>query len=252
MRSRAAKKTQLIARGRRGIHLDVTPQMTADAVKFSEILRRCRLGAGLKQREVASRAGVSAAMINRIERVGERPSRTLAIALAEIFPELEPLISCSKEPWRKFKPTTDPVHKDAWPNVICIHPDARERTRVRFEDSFVPEPNTGCWLWLSMNGYGKIDVIDQYGKRRGMVAHRVAWELYRGAIPPGLAIDHLCSMKSCVNPAHLEPVTYEENARRAVERGTFRGLARITDAWAHAAEGDRRRFLELLRERGDI
>lgn len=46
-------------------------------------------------------------------------------------------------------------------------------------------------------------------------AHRVAYEWLVGPIPDGLQLDHLCMVRACVNPAHLEPVTNEENQRRA-------------------------------------
>ena len=47
------------------------------------------------------------------------------------------------------------------------------------------------------------------------LAHRLAYELVIGPIPKGLQIDHLCRVKDCVNPAHLEAVTNGENRRRA-------------------------------------
>jgi len=81
----------------------------------------------------------------------------------------------------------------------------------------VPEPMSGCWLWIGAlvgKGYG---VLARGGKRGGyLYAHRVSYEIARGAIAPGLEIDHLCRTKTCVNPAHLEAVTSAENARRAV------------------------------------
>lgn len=75
----------------------------------------------------------------------------------------------------------------------------------------VPEPNTGCWLWLMGGclGYGRI--------RMGGVqigAHRISYEAFIGPIPDGLEIDHLCRVRSCVNPAHLEPVTQAVNTAR--------------------------------------
>src|SRR6185312_13718825 len=85
----------------------------------------------------------------------------------------------------------------------------------RFETKFIPEPNTGCWLWtgtLHRGGYGKM------GRGRATdgvdYAHRISWELFRGPIPEGLSIDHLCRVRCCVNPDHLEPVTTAENIRR--------------------------------------
>lgn len=70
----------------------------------------------------------------------------------------------------------------------------------------------GCWVWTAHGnnrGYGRFRV----GGRQAY-AHRVAYELRNGPIPPGLTIDHLCRNKMCVNPAHLEPVTLRENALR--------------------------------------
>jgi hypothetical protein len=69
-----------------------------------------------------------------------------------------------------------------------------------------------CWTWLGWKddkGYGRV-IFD--GRNRGV--HRVSYELLVGPIPQGLHIDHLCRNPACVNPAHLEPVTLVENARR--------------------------------------
>lgn len=66
----------------------------------------------------------------------------------------------------------------------------------------------GCWLWTgSQDGKG-------YGKTgRGRI-HRIVYEELVGPIPDGLQLDHLCRVRNCVNPAHLEPVTGRENVRR--------------------------------------
>lgn len=74
-----------------------------------------------------------------------------------------------------------------------------------------------CWLWtgaLNNSGYGTIKIN---GVTVG--AHRHSFLLAGRAIPEGLDLDHLCSVRRCVNPDHLEPVTRAENLRRAVERG---------------------------------
>ena len=71
-----------------------------------------------------------------------------------------------------------------------------------------------CWLWtppLDDSGYGKFSVS---GKKVG--AHRWAYEEINGAIPDGLQIDHLCRVRNCVRPDHLEAVTHLENVRRSV------------------------------------
>ncbi len=73
-----------------------------------------------------------------------------------------------------------------------------------------------CWIWTggcSPDGYG-IAYLGPRGKRQD-VAHRVAYREWAGPIPDGLVLDHLCSVRSCVNPAHLEPVTQKENVLRA-------------------------------------
>lgn len=73
------------------------------------------------------------------------------------------------------------------------------------------EPNTGCHLWIAFvneDGYGAF----RFGSMQR--AHRVAYESEFGSIPDGLEIDHLCRVRSCVNPEHLEAVTHTENVAR--------------------------------------
>jgi hypothetical protein len=79
-----------------------------------------------------------------------------------------------------------------------------------------------CWLWkgpLYRNGYGYFDLCSGQEKRRVMI-HRASWELERGEIPDKLTIDHLCKVKRCGNPAHMELVTHGENARRGNVKGS--------------------------------
>jgi hypothetical protein len=87
---------------------------------------------------------------------------------------------------------------------------------VRFERYVEPEPNSGCWLWTGKRtptGYGYFHVGDG---RLQIPAHRWAYEYFVGVIPPDLHIDHLCRVPPCVNPAHLEAVTPQENFRRSL------------------------------------
>lgn len=69
-----------------------------------------------------------------------------------------------------------------------------------------------CWLWtgsLHTDGYA---LTSFKGKTTGV--HRLAYEAYVGPIPEGLEIDHLCRVRRCVNPAHLEAVTHKVNMQR--------------------------------------
>lgn len=89
----------------------------------------------------------------------------------------------------------------------------------RFEDKVMKDPNSGCWLWtgaLASNGYGHI-----MGETKQDLAHRVSYRLHVGEIPKGLNLDHLCRVRSCVNPDHLEPVTHAENVRRGLSPAMF-------------------------------
>lgn len=73
----------------------------------------------------------------------------------------------------------------------------------------------GCWRFGNVDhkGYGLV-----HFEAHLRLAHRVAYELFVGPIPAGLDIDHLCTVRACCNPAHLEPVTRKENIRRRIER----------------------------------
>ena len=77
------------------------------------------------------------------------------------------------------------------------------------------ESESGCWLWqghTSADGYFTVNL----GRRNEgrALGHRVTYEFFRGEIPVGLVLDHLCRVPRCVNPWHLDPVTNRENTVR--------------------------------------
>jgi hypothetical protein len=81
----------------------------------------------------------------------------------------------------------------------------------------------GCWAWtgsIAADGYGRIMWPPVAGPaRRKWIAHRLVYELLIGPIPDRLVLDHLCRVRHCVNPVHMEPVTLQENSRRAYSGG---------------------------------
>lgn len=91
-----------------------------------------------------------------------------------------------------------------------------------------------CWMWTgtaerSGRGYGQ-----HFFERRNRSAHRIAYELANGPIPPKLFIDHMCRVRACVNPAHLRTVTPKQNAENKSlhQPGTksgIRGVAWVAD-----------------------
>ncbi len=83
--------------------------------------------------------------------------------------------------------------------------------------SKVDKREDGCWWWLGSQTPGKNKQYGNFWLSPGaspVRAHRFAYEMCVGPIPPGLQIDHLCMNTLCVRPDHLEPVTNRENSRR--------------------------------------
>lgn len=88
-------------------------------------------------------------------------------------------------------------------------------TLERMFDKISPEPNSGCWLWTGSmfpTGYGQARFVAHASAQ----AHRVMYELLVGPIPENLDLDHLCRIRSCVNPRHLEPVSRRVNLLRGI------------------------------------
>jgi hypothetical protein len=82
----------------------------------------------------------------------------------------------------------------------------------RFENYCMPEPNTGCTIWIGSlsRGYGKFKV-----NKKRVIAHKWRWEQINGPVPDGLELDHKCRLMPCVDEHHLEPVTPEVNKSRS-------------------------------------
>jgi hypothetical protein len=92
----------------------------------------------------------------------------------------------------------------------------------RFESSYIPEPNSGCWLWTAaisvpQAGACHRPVITHQKKQRR--AYRVAYELFVGPIPEGAYVCHHCDTPLCVNPDHLYAGSARTNSDDAMRRG---------------------------------
>lgn len=137
---------------------------------------------------------------------------------------------CTKH-YQRWKTHGDPLggaRRLPWPENLL--------RRLRFcSPTSMP---TGCIEWTGstdVHGYGG---INSPGSHR---AHRAAYELVVGPIPPDHELDHLCENPSCVNPGHLDPVTKEEHARRSRMRHTHcrRGHPRTPENTILSSSGRR-------------
>jgi hypothetical protein len=94
----------------------------------------------------------------------------------------------------------------------------------RLEFYSIPEPNSGCVIWLgTLNsaGYGSMTF---HGKKK--LAHVMAYELANNPVPEDMELDHLCCVPCCINPNHLEPVTHRENVIRGYRSGSYQHKGR--------------------------
>lgn len=127
---------------------------------------------------------------------------------------------------------------------------------VRLLSRIEIDGETGCWVWQgsASKGYGGFNAYGQF-----TLTHRFAYEALVGPIPDGLEVDHLCRNSLCANPDHLEPVTPQENKRRAME--ARRLVLSTTCGRGHLLEGanvriDKRgvricKACKLMRQRRD-
>lgn len=106
----------------------------------------------------------------------------------------------------------------------------------RFEVSYVPEPNSGCWLWFgstNRRGYGS---IQENGKRLG--AHRLSWTIHNGEIPEGYFVCHTCDNPCCVNPGHLFLGTHQDNMTDMCKKGRHKNTKKTHCKRGHPLSGD--------------
>lgn len=116
--------------------------------------------------------------------------------------------------------------------------------RQRFLEKIEIDPRTGCWLWTKyrdLSGYGRFN-----NPEGSPLAHRYAYEEFVGPIPDGMHMDHLCRVRHCVNPTHLEVVTPQENFARGSSFAAVNARKTHCDS-GHALEGDNVKVVVKIR-----
>ncbi len=94
----------------------------------------------------------------------------------------------------------------------------------RFEAKYIPEPNSGCWLWVGARGAGGYGCFHLDEDRGIKLAHRCSWLLHRGHMPePSIKVCHSCDNKLCVNPEHLWLGSQRDNMRDCFAKGRMEG-----------------------------
>ena len=146
-----------------------------------------------------------------------------------------------KVDWKRGLGLNDAIAERA----IAERPDWLARVFANIQNYGDPD---SCWLWMKAclrSGYGVTATPRSVtGRNVALKVHRLVWIALRGPIPVGLQLDHLCRVRQCANPAHLEPVTPSVNVlrstspRQIAERNRTRGLARTACRNGHEFTAD--------------
>lgn len=133
-----------------------------------------------------------------------------------------------------------------------------ELLQAALESASVPEPNTGCWLWMrgmTACGYGSLAVA-RMGIRENR-ANRLAWMAAHGRIPKGMHVLHRCDTRACVNPDHLFLGSNRDNVADRVAKGRSdgakgigHGMSKLTDEAVREIRASDKPSSELARQFG--
>lgn len=122
--------------------------------------------------------------------------------------------------------------------------------KAYLEERSMPEPNSGCWLWLgSINrlGYGQTAYFNGVTK-----AHRLSWLTHRGTIPDRMMVLHKCDVRQCINPDHLFLGTQTDNMRDMARKGRGKSIPQLgaKNPMARLSEGAASQILARYRAGG--
>lgn len=154
--------------------------------------------------------------------VGDKLGRLTVVAFSHITRRHERAFLCRCDCGTEKVIASGHLTKASKPTRSCGCLIA-DTTRHRYGDPFegyVPEPNTGCWLWarhINSKGYGLMHTRGT--RRRTRLAHREFWRRHRGEIPSGLYVLHACDTPACVNPGHLFLGTQRDNVLDMISKG---------------------------------
>lgn len=127
--------------------------------------------------------------------------------------------------------------------------------KIRFNKKYFIDAK-GCWMWqgaISENGYGKFSI-----RGKDIYAHRFSYETFKGPIQEGYVIDHMCLVKSCCNPEHLDVTIQAENVYRGINRQKLKTRCKHGHLFSeentirYNGEWRRCRTCEILRSRRRI
>lgn len=119
----------------------------------------------------------------------------------------------------------------------------------RFYEKFIPDQNSGCWIWiaaLDSDGYGVI--YERIGRSAQIQtkAHIVSYRIHHGEIPRKKYILHKCDIKNCVHPDHIYAGTHQQNMKDKAERSLYRGENHVKSIF----KNDDVRNIKALLKRG--